>query len=103
MHELKALSIVYHRGVALFQGLCAFIVTFFYFFPTLDERDDSCVIERKWLVTFEFSASNPLLVTKSRYERDCTFGSIQPFPMAIPRRGIFNDESRIASANSACN
>jgi len=103
MHELCTLPVVHHREFVVFQGLDAFIVTFFYIAPTLGERYDGCVIERKWLVTFEFSASIPLLVTKSRYERDCVFESIQPFPIAIPRRGMFNDESRIDSAIRAYN
>lgn len=61
---------------------------------------NECGLKKKWFnaITSEFSSTNPLLVANSRYAGNCTLGSIQPFPMAMPRRGTFNDESRTASA-----
>lgn len=97
MHQARALLLVHHRDIDLFQSVDACLVAFFQKVPALQ----GTLVEfgkMRFHITAEPSFINPVSVTKSRYVADCDLGSIQPFPMAIPRKGTFNDESSSASA-----
>ena len=97
MHEVRTLPLVHHRDIGLLQSVNTYLVAFFQSIPTL-QRTLVEYSEVSFHITAEFSFIKPVSVTKSRYVAACDLGSIQPFPMAIPRRGTFNDESSSASA-----